>query len=80
MAVHPGTSNGVHAGEFPWDVRSPDDAPIIPEPQLSFAQRIADRTTIILGSWLFIFIQLVVVAVWIPVSYTHLTLPTNREV
>ena len=65
MSLDPGKSNGVHAGEYPWDLRSPDDAPIIPEPELSFAQRIADRTTIVLGSWLFIFIQLVVVGVWI---------------
>ena len=65
MAADSGTSNGVHAGEFPWDLRSPDDAPLIPEPELSFAQRIADKTTIVLGSWMFIFIQLVVVAIWI---------------
>jgi uncharacterized membrane protein len=65
MSLEQGKSNGVQAGEYPWDLRSADDAPIIPEQQLSLGQRIADRTTIVLGSWMFIFIQLVVVAIWI---------------
>src|SRR3954454_19551018 len=65
MAVDPGTSNGVQADAYPWALRSADDAPVIPEQQLSLGQRIADRTTVVLGSWMFIFIQLVVVAIWI---------------
>lgn len=60
-----GNGNGVHADAYPWALRSADDAPIIPEQQLSLGQRIADRTTVVLGSWMFIFIQLVVVAIWI---------------
>ena len=74
ISTDPITSNGNHNGNgngigntanaYPWALRSADDAPEIPEQNLSLAQRIADRTTVVLGSWLFIFIQLVVVAIW----------------
>lgn len=65
MALEQGKGNGVTADSAPWALRSPDDAPIIPEEHPSRGQRIADRTTVVLGSWMFIFIQLIVVAIWI---------------
>jgi uncharacterized membrane protein len=65
MALEHGKGNGATANSAPWALRSADDAPIIPEEELSLGQRIADRTTVVLGSWMFIFIQLVVVAIWI---------------
>ncbi|MFT4041492.1 MAG: DUF1003 domain-containing protein [Thermomicrobiales bacterium] len=63
----PGASNGHgnYADGYPWALRSADDAPDIPDQQLSMGQRIADRTTIVLGSWIFIFVQMIVVGIWI---------------
>jgi uncharacterized membrane protein len=65
MALEQGKGNGATANAAPWALRSADDAPVIPKEQLSRGQRIADRTTVVLGSWKFIFIQLVVLAIWI---------------
>ena len=49
----------------------------------TFGQRMADRISSFAGSWKFIIGFLLLMLIWMginPVSYTHLTLPTNREV
>ncbi len=64
MEREQGKNIGATADSGPWALRSADDAPLIPEERLSLGQRIADRTTVVLGSWPFIFVQLVILAMW----------------